>query len=151
MIAIFNYHAGPTLMNRIYALLIKSDPTPTKFTLCVAAIITAVGFYVDTGHCSYAACAWLNAIMPWYWWAALWTAYAVVKLWRIFDTTYRPHVALVINAVGVVIYSGAAVGAMVARWPNVYLSAFGITLALASIWVFARTAVNPHEIDFRCD
>ena len=128
---------------RLRSVVVDSETVATKFSLLIGAFLTALGFWTQTGMCGYAACKYLEVVMPWWAWGSLWTVYTVIEAWRIFDAADRPRVALMINLVGVYLYGCSAIGVTIARWPFWQLSVFTITMAFASVWVCARTMVNP--------
>ncbi|MGH7605399.1 MAG: hypothetical protein ACRENK_15565 [Gemmatimonadaceae bacterium] len=132
-----------SIRRRFRMLVLESDPSPTKLTLCVAAGFLALGFWHDGDKCPYVACHYMERIMPWTYWGCAWTAYTLAESWRIIEGVQRPRIAWVVNLVGVLLFGGMGAAVTIARWPSVSLSAVNIALAAAACWVFARTAINP--------
>lgn len=130
------------MLRRFFMLVLETDPTATKVTLAIGAILSALGYWIDV-TCPYVDCAFLEQAAPWPIWAVAWSVYAVALIWRTLEGVHRPHIALVVNVLGVLLYGAVAVGSVLARWPHFSLSAFNIALACAAVWVLARTHVNP--------
>lgn len=132
---------------RFTSLMLESDPTPTKASLATFAALTALFFWLDKGRCGLHLCDALENMTLWIGgykaWGVAWTVYAIAQLWRIFEGVHRPAVAYVLNFVGAAMFGATAVASLIARWPNFLVAVPYLTLALASIWVAARTAINP--------
>jgi len=138
-----------SLKDRLVSLVCETDMTGTKFILMLCALGQAIGFFTDR-NCVYVACEFLREATAYMVWGTLFGLYGILKLWRIFDGKSRPLQAKVINGLGACLFGGCTTALLVARWPHWVLGVPNVVLALAAIWVFARTAINP-ERGFRGD
>jgi hypothetical protein len=134
---------------RLLSLLAESDTTPVRFLLMLFALAQAVAFYVNV-DCTYVGCKFMQAVMPFQVWGAIFAVYAAAKIWRILDGRSRPLIAGVINGWGAALFGGLATALVAARWPDWILAVPYMVFALAAVWVFARTAINPQR-GFRSD
>jgi hypothetical protein len=125
----------------MHSLVLESDTTATKFTLMSFAFLQGAAFPFNAS-CPYIACRFLEDVMPYEVWTALFLSYAALKAWRIFDGRSRPMIARVINGYGAAMFGAFASALLVARWPFWILAVPYFVFAFAAIWVFARTAIN---------
>jgi hypothetical protein len=131
-----------SVRRRLLGLIWESDMTPVKAMMAATGWLLAFGSFASMGRCYYVACQFMEQVMPWYAWSAVWTTYACVKTWRLLDGRQRPYVAIAVNTVGAFLFGGIAFATTVARWPYFWLSCFEMVVAIAALWVMMRTTVN---------
>lgn len=137
-------YSGPerrSLARRAAALFLDSDMSMTRFLLGVGGAAVSIGLWADQA-CEWSSCFLLEYLLPWYGWAILWSAYTVGKFCRLFGNERKPKISLCVNALGAFLYGSFATGLTIARWPHAEGAAFTDVLAIASIWVLARTAAH---------
>lgn len=139
---------------RIWALIAYSDTTPTRFMLALAAtawavLLLAPGDTMTRPVYRYMAdLAGSDAELKW---AALWVLHATGMWWRTFSTVPRPRIALAINSLGLGLFGGAAISIYATlTYPIPAAVAPDVVLALAALWVLARTGING-ETGWRVD
>jgi hypothetical protein len=141
-----NYN-GPerrSMARRLWMLFVSSDLAMTRFLLGLGATFVACGMWADQS-CQYASCVLLESLFPWQAWAVLWSIYSVGKFCRLFGRERKPRISLAINVLGAFLYGAFATGLTMARWPHAEGAAFTDVMAVASLWVLARTAAHEHD------
>lgn len=133
-------------MVRFWALVIYSDTTPTRFALTCTASLWASFLWLPGDSFERPIYQYMVAIagdaaeMKW---AALWTVYAIGIGWRTFASRPRPKLALVINCVGTMLFTASAIAMLeVKLLPAPAAIAADLIMAMASLWVLFRTAIN---------
>lgn len=134
------------ISNRLYSLLIKSDTTPTRFYLALAASSWALGLFpgntFERPAYIYMTLFGMNERS----WEVLWTLHAGLMFWRIFSTVPRPRIAFAVNLLGLVLFWTVTIAFFAARpYPFPAGIATDLVTALASFWVFVRTGINSEK------
>lgn len=133
-------------LRRLWSLIAYSDTTPTRFLLMSVAAVMAIGLVAPGDSLSRPAYSYLaevagsNADLKW---SAVWAAFCLLTVWRIFSARPRPKLAFCVNLFGAMLFSSLPVAIYLQR-PTPF--PIGIVpyagLALAAAWVAVRTNIN---------
>lgn len=134
------------LAGRVWYLVAFSDTTQTRLFLVMAAALWVIALAIPGDSFTRPTFAYMSAIVGPHAemkWLAAFAIYALTGAWRIFSSAPGRVSSLVINALGVALFS--AVAFSVATLPGVPFpagSAAHVAIALAAMWVLVRTHVN---------
>lgn len=136
-------------LGRFWALIAYSDTTPVRFLLAMAASLWAIFLYFPGDTFQRPVYRYMIAMAGDYAefkWSILWTLHACGMWWRIFATDYRPIASLVINILGVVLFTSSALAILLTlTYPFPAAIATEVSCAFASAWVLVRTHINSEK------
>jgi len=121
-------------------LLWGSSTAPVRFGLAAGAFVWVYKLRAVPDALGTPVYKLMNDIAPAAAWAAAFTVYGVLGLWRVYERWRRPRVGVAVNALGFVLYAAPA-----------YAMTFGTSLpapagvvivAGFAFWVLLRTAIN---------
>lgn len=134
------------LAGRVWKLVAYSDTAQTRFFLAIAAALWCIALALPGDSFTRPTFAYMRAIAGPHAelkWLGAFALYAVAASWRLFSSAPGKASSLVINSLGVAIFSSVAFA--VATLPGVPFpagSAAHVAIALAAMWVLVRTHVN---------
>lgn len=135
----------------MWALIVYSDTTPTRFMLALAATYWTVFLCLPGETMGRPVYVYMASVArglfpfgdPDLTWAAFWAVHATGMWWRTFSSVPRPAMALAINSLGVLLFTTACIAiTMTLTFPFPAAVAPDVVLAMASCWVLVRTSIN---------
>lgn len=136
-------------LGRLWALIAYSDTTPVRFMLAMAATLWAFFLFLPGNTFDRPVYRYMvvvageDAELKW---GLLWSLHACVMWWRIFATDYRPVTSLLINILGVILFTSSTIAILVTMtYPFPAAIATEMSCAFASAWVLVRTHINSEK------
>lgn len=131
------------LLTRVWSLILYSDTTPTRFMLAIAATFWCV-LLAYPGHTfDRPVYLYMSRVAPEWMWSVVWGFHAVGMWWRTFSSVQHPVAALIINSLGVMLFTMAAISIFLTlTLPVPAAIAADLVFAVASFWVLIRTHIN---------
>jgi hypothetical protein len=132
-----------TFFARIWSLVAYSDTTPTRFMLAIAASSWSLMLALPGDTFERPVYRYMALVGPEWAWAWLWGFHAAGMWWRTFSDKPRPIAALLINMLGVMLFTSSAISIFLSlTYPLPAAVAADVVFALAAFWVLIRTHVN---------
>jgi hypothetical protein len=128
---------------RLWYLVAYSDTTQTRFFLCITAMLWAAALALPGDSFSRPQFAYMRALASEGVWMLAFVLYAGAIFWRVFSDRRRQRIAMIVNAVGVTLFSSVAFSiSTLPISPIPAGAAAHWAIALAALWVFVRTNIN---------
>lgn len=124
-------------------IALHADTKPTRFMLAFASVIWAAVLAAPSDSLSGTAYRQMLVAAPEWVWTFMFVTYAVGVWTRLLHDGERPRLELMVNTAGVLLFSTTATAAIINGAGLIGHAVPQVTLALAAVWIFARTAECP--------
>lgn len=134
------------LLRRAWSIIAYSDTTQTRFFLALTAAMWTVALLLPGDSFTRATFTYMAAMSGDHAeikWTTAFGVYSMLAFWRVFSSVRHKWISIIINAIGVALYSTVAFS--VVTLPGIPFpagAAAHCSIALAALWVMIRTQVN---------